>query len=359
MLYVQGTFTGRSVCLLQCSIIVSLQCLYPVWKFLGLRPKFSVDKSKKSGKLRRMNHSLSFLSLANAPTESADVLILPVPYEQTVTYKGGTGQGPAAILAASDQLEFYEEDAGWCPTEYLKLAVLPAVSVDFAREEAFHEHLYTHVKKLPGDNLLIALGGEHAITPEMVFARMPKGGTVVQIDAHADLRPSYQGSIYNHACPMHRLRERGYALIQIGIRSLHANEAKQIERDEEITTYFDRPLQQASTREQMLQQLAALSGPVWLTIDMDGFDPALVSGVGTPQPGGLSWYQGVEIIETLMGNQQADIRGVDILELVPEASRVSDMMGAKLVQKCLSFWGKARGFHKGPPEGSQVGVEDE
>jgi agmatinase len=306
-----------------------------------------------------MNQAPSFLSLPSAPTESADVLILPVPYEQTVTYKGGTRQGPAAILAASDQLEFYEEDAGWCPTEYLKLAVLPAVSVDFASEEAFHEHLYTHVNNLPGDNLLIALGGEHAITPELVFARMPEGGTVVQIDAHADLRPSYRGSIYNHACPMHRLRELGYGLIQIGIRSLHANEANRINQDEGITTYFDRALRQASTWEQMLQQLAVLSGPVWLTIDMDGFDPALVSGVGTPQPGGLNWYQGVEIIQTLMGNEQADIRGVDILELVPEASRVSEMMGAKLVQKCFSFWGKAQGFHKGEPEGSQVGVEDE
>jgi agmatinase len=306
-----------------------------------------------------MNQPLSFLSLPNAPIESANVLILPVPYEQTVTYKGGTRQGPAAILAASDQLEFYEEDAGWCPTEYLKLAVLPAMVVDFESEEAFHEDLFSHVDNLPGDNLLIALGGEHAITPELVFARMPEGGTVVQIDAHADLRPSYHGSIYNHACPMHRLRERGYALIQIGIRSLHANEAKRIELDDQIITFFDRSLQQASTWELMLEQLAALSGPVWLTIDMDGFDPALISGVGTPQPGGLSWHQGAEIIEILMGNQQVDIRGVDILELVPEASRVSDMMGAKLVQKCFSFWGKAQGFHKGPPKGSQIGVEDE
>lgn len=306
-----------------------------------------------------MNQPLTFLSLPNAPTESADVLILPVPYEQTVTYKGGTRQGPAAILAASDQLEFYEEDAGWCPTEYLKLAVLPAVSLDFESEELFHEHLYAHVNNLPADNLLIALGGEHAITPEMVFARMPEGGTVVQIDAHADLRPSYHGSVYNHACPMHRLRERGYGLIQIGIRSLHASEAQRINQDDAITTYFDRSLQHAPTWERMLEQLAALSGPVWLTIDMDGFDPALISGVGTPQPGGLSWYQGVQIIETLMGNQRAVIRGVDILELVPEASRVSDMMGAKLVQKCLSFWGRSQGFHNGPPVGSQVGVEDE
>ncbi|MCU7843406.1 MAG: agmatinase [Candidatus Thiodiazotropha sp. (ex Monitilora ramsayi)] len=306
-----------------------------------------------------MSQSQSFLSLPNAPVESADALILPVPYERTVTYKPGTRQGPAAILAASDQLEFYEEDAGWCPTEYLKLAVLPSVDVDFLSEQAFHDHLHEHVKKLPGDNLLIALGGEHSVTPEMVFARMPQGGTVVQIDAHADLRPAYHGSIYNHACPMNRIRQREYELIQIGIRSLHANEAELIAQDKAITTYFDRTLQRPAIWERMIQQLASLQGPVWLTIDMDGFDPALIAGVGTPQPGGLSWHQGVEIIETLMGNEDIDICGVDILELVPEPSRVSDMMGAKLVQKCLSFWGKARGFHKGAANGSQIGVDDE
>ncbi|MCU7853026.1 MAG: agmatinase [Candidatus Thiodiazotropha sp. (ex Monitilora ramsayi)] len=306
-----------------------------------------------------MSESQHFLSLPNAPVESADVLILPVPYEQTVTYKPGTRQGAAAILAASDQLEFYEEDAGWCPTEYLKLSVLPSVAVDFESEQAFHDHLFNQVKSLPGDNLLIALGGEHSVTPEMVFARMPDGGTVVQIDAHADLRPRYHGSIYNHACPMNRIRQQDYELIQIGIRSLHAYEAALIADDKAITTYFDRQLQRQAIWEAMIERLASLKGPVWLTIDMDGFDPALITGVGTPQPGGLSWHQGVEIIETLMRNDDIELCGVDILELVPEANRVSDMMGAKLVQKCLSFWGKARGFDKGPAEGSQMGVDDE
>jgi agmatinase len=316
-------------------------------------------KKKKSGKLCRMKTTEQFLSLTNYPTEQADVLILPVPYERTVTYKSGTRQGPEAILAASEQLEFYDEDMGWCPAEYLKLCVLPPVDVDILPEEAFFRHLYERVRQLPKENLLIALGGEHSITPEMVFARMPLGGTVVQIDAHADLRPSYHGSIYNHACPMYRLRQKGYELIQIGIRSLPANEAKLIDKDLDISTYFDRALQRADVWQALIRQLSGLSGPVWLTIDMDGFDPSLVSGVGTPQPGGLSWHQGLDIIETLMQNEAVDLRGVDIVELVPEASRVSDMMSAKLVQKCFSFWGKARGFDRRPANGSQVGIDNE
>ncbi len=318
-----------------------------------------VIAARKSGKLRAMKTTEHFLSLPNVPAAQADVLILPVPYEQTVTYKPGTRLGPEAILAASEQLELYEEDARWCPAEYLKLCVLLPVDSENLPEEAFHDQLYERVRSLPGENLFIALGGEHSVTPSMVFARMPEGGTVVQIDAHADLRPSYHGSIYNHACPMYRLRQKGYQLIQVGIRSLHANEAELIDGDDGITTYFDRALQRPEIWQALIGQLAGLTGPVWLTIDMDGFDPSLIAGVGTPQPGGLSWHQGLDIIETLMQNPRVDLRGVDILELVPEATRVTDMMGAKLVQKCFSYWGKARGFAQRPAEGSQKGFCNE
>jgi agmatinase len=307
-----------------------------------------------------MTEPLHYLSLPNATETEADVLILPVPYEQTVTYLSGTANAPRAILAASEQLEFYEEDMGWCPTEYLKLAVLPSFPVDTDEaEEAFHRRLHAYTATLPREPLFIALGGEHSITPEMVFARMPEGGTLVQIDAHADLRPDYHGSIYNHACPMHRLRQKGYALIQIGIRSLHAREAAAIAADPAISTHFDRQLQRPEGWAKLLEQLAALKGPVWLTIDMDGFDPALIPGVGTPQPGGLSWHQGLEILETLTHNPALELRGIDILELVSEPSRVSDMMAAKLVQKCMSYWGKAQGYAQGPAQGSQIGVNDE
>lgn len=287
-------------------------------------------------------------------------MILPVPYERTVTYKPGTADGPEAILAASEQLEFYEEDGGWCPTLHMKISVLPALPPDSGESEAaYHRRLFESVASLRHKPLLLVLGGEHSITPEIVFARMSNEGTVVQIDAHADLRPSYHGSIYNHACPMRRIRDKGYKLIQIGIRSLHAREAAAIASDHGITTYLDRLLQQPDAQQKLHQQLASLSGPVWLTIDMDGFDPALIAGVGTPQPGGLSWYQGVDIVETLMRNKNIDLRGIDIVELVPETSHVSEMMAAKLVQKCISFWGRARGYDQRPAQGSQIGAVDE
>jgi len=301
-----------------------------------------------------------FLSLPNTPPPDADVSILPVPHERTVTYKPGTAAGPAAILAASDQLEFYEEDMGWCPTEYMRLCVLDAVlSQEGEAEAEFHTRLFETASALNSDALLIALGGEHSITPALVFAHLPEGGTVVQIDAHADLRPTYHGSIYNHACPMYRLRERGYNLVQIGIRSLHAREAKMIAGDDGIHTWFDRMLRDPQQWRGLLSHLASLRGPVWLTIDLDGFDPALIPGVGTPQPGGLGWHQGLDILATLTENRAIDLRGMDIVELIPEPSRVSDMLAAKLLQKCISYWGKARGFHHRPAQGAQIGVEDE
>ena len=236
-----------------------------------------------------MTSTDSYLSLPNAPLNTADVIILPVQHEQTVTFKPGTAQGPSAILSATDQLEFYEEDRGWCPTQHMLVSVLPPVTARQGEgEEAFHHRLSGVAADLPGRPLLIGLGGEHSITPDLVFGRMPRGGTIVQIDAHADLRASYHGSVYNHACPMYRLRKRGYRLVQVGIRSLDAAEAALIAEDDAISTYLDRALRHRENWQKLLHDLAMLTGPVWLTIDMDGFDPATVAGVGTPQPGGLS-----------------------------------------------------------------------
>ena len=302
---------------------------------------------------------MQFLSLPNAVADEADVLILPVAYDRTVTYNKGTANGPAAILAASEQLEFYEEDRQWAPTRFLKLCVLDEVSDNPGITEAdFHAQLAKTVSQLKQDNLFIGLGGEHSITPAMVKARMTEG-TIVQIDAHADYRESYHGSIYNHACPMYRLRKAGYDLIQIGIRSLNETEAKALASDSSITTWFDRQLQQPKQFQALLEQLKSLSGNVWLTIDFDGFTPTLFSGVGTPQPGGVSWHQGLDVLEALTGNSNIQLRGVDLLEMIPEPNCVSDMTAAKLVQKVISYWGKAQGFDKKADNGSQTGIADD
>lgn len=304
-----------------------------------------------------MSDNPLFLSMPNAPVATANVLILPVPLERTVSFKPGTAQAPAAILATTDQLEFYEEDAGWSPFKHLTISILPPYEDDSSLPAvAWHASLSHHVATLPQDNLFIALGGEHSITPSLVASRMPEPGTVLFLDAHGDLRTSYEGSKFSHACPVFRLLEQGHRVVMAGIRSLFEAEAELLAREPQLTVFLDRQLRHPEVWQQLLDTVHALNGPLYLSIDMDAFCPSLVPGVGTPQPGGLSWHQVIDILAALCNRPQLDLRGADLVEMVPETSRVSEMVAAKLLQKIISFWGLAQGFQHRPHTGSQMQV---
>lgn len=304
-----------------------------------------------------MPEPLQFLSMPNAPVDSADVLILPVPLERTVSFKPGTTLAPEAIIKATDQLEFFEEDAGWSPFKHMTISVLPAFTDDpTLAADAWHEDLSRHVSTLPKQNLFAALGGEHSLTPSLVAGRMPAPGTVLFLDAHGDLRSSYEGSKYSHACPVFRLLEQGHQVVMAGIRSVFESEVELIDREPRITLFMDWDLRGQGQWNSFLDKVRSLDGPLYLSIDMDVFSPSLVSGVGTPQPGGFSWYQMIETLEALFSRPKLDLRGVDLVEMVPEPSRVSEMVAAKLLQKVISFWGKAHGFDRRPQIGSQMQV---
>lgn len=305
-----------------------------------------------------MSDQLAFLGLPNAAVEQADVLMLPVPLEQTVSHKPGAGRSAYSVLEVSDQLEFYEEDAGWCPTKHMNVSVLPGFEPeDQPVGEAYQQRLYDHVAALPSDNLFIAIGGEHAITPALVSARLPEPGWILHIDAHADLRKQFNGNPWSHATPIHHLLSYGHRVLQCGIRSLFEEEAERIATDPMITCYRDRELQKPAVWQQLIDDIAGFRGAGYLSIDMDGFDPALVPGVGTPQPGGLSWFQGLDILDALFANPHIDLRGADFVELAHDAHQVSEMTAAKLIQKVMSFWGRSQGFQDRPETGSQIGVE--
>ena len=299
-----------------------------------------------------------FLGLPNAAIEDADVLILPVPLEQTVSHKPGAGEAAYSVLEVSDQLEFYEEDAAWCPTRHMKLSVLPGFEpADQPTGDHYQNRLFEHVAALPPDNLFIAIGGEHAITPALVLARLPEPGWILHIDAHADLRREFHGNPWSHATPIHHLLGYGHRVVQCGIRSIFEEEAERIAQDPMITCYRDRELQKPAVWQRLLDDIAGFRGPGYLTIDMDGFDPALVPGVGTPQPGGLSWFQGIDLLEALFANPKIELRGMDIVELARDLHQVSEMTAAKLIQKAMSFWGKAQGYDRRPENGSQIGID--
>lgn len=307
-----------------------------------------------------MSETLQFLDMPNAPVDAADVLLLPIPLERTVSFKPGTAEAPKAILETTEQLEFYDEDAGWSPFKQIKLTVLPEFKDDKSEADAdLHARLTKHVSALPADNLFIGLGGEHSLTPSLVEARMPEPGTVLFLDAHADLRSSYGGSRYNHACPVTRLLEQGHKIVMAGIRSIFESEVELVEKEPRISLFLDWDLRGKGQWESFLQKVNSIEGPVYLSIDMDVFNPAVVPGVGTPQPGGFSWYSVIELLESLFSTQAIDLRGVDVVELVPEPSRVSEMTAAKLLMKIISFWGYAKGLNMQPQNGSQTEIEYE
>jgi agmatinase len=302
-----------------------------------------------------MSDTSQFLAMPNAPINEANILLLPIPLERTVSFKPGTAQAPKAILETTEQLEFYEEDAGWSPFKHMKLSVLPDFTDDQSLSDAeLHAKLAEYVATLPKDNLFIGVGGEHSLTPSLVETRMPEPGTVLFLDAHADMRSSYEGSKYSHACPVTRLLEQGHKIVLAGIRSVYESEVEVIEKDPRVTLFLDWDLRGKGQWESFLQRVNSLEGPVYLSIDMDVFNPAAVPGVGTPQPGGFFWYQMIEILESLFSRKEIDLRGVDMVEIVPEPSRVSEMTAAKLLLKIISFWGCSKGFNLKPEVGSQT-----
>lgn len=304
-----------------------------------------------------MSKPLHFLAMPNAPVDEADILLLPIPLERTVSFKPGTAEAPRAIIETTEQLEFYEEDAGWSPFKHMKISVLPEFADDRSETDAeLHARLAAEVAALPADNLFIGVGGEHSLTPSLVEARMPQPGTVLFLDAHGDMRTSYEGSRFSHACPVTRLLAQGHKIVLAGIRSVFEGEVELVAREPRITLFLDWDLRGKGQWESFLQKVNSLEGPVYLSIDMDVFNPAVVPGVGTPQPGGFFWYQMIEVLEALFSRKSIDLRGVDVVEMVPEASRVSEMAAAKLLLKIISFWGSANGYDHKPQTGSQTQI---
>ena len=296
---------------------------------------------------------MEYQELPNAKVEDADILILPFAYEKTVSSRGGTKNAPRSILEITEQIEYYEEDLEWSPMKHMNISVAPQIEKYKEVQKAIED------LKLTPNKLFITLGGEHSITPMITKEMLPKGSTVVFLDAHADLRTSYLGEKYSHATPAHHLLAQGHKLVMAGIRSIYESEALRIKKDENIICFTDKALRKAEVREEFLQTLRDLEGDVYLSIDMDGFDPAYVPSVGTPQPGGLSWYDAMDILEALFFNEKVVIQGVDMVELIPEASEVSQTFTAKLLQKIISHWGKRMGYDKREMSGSQMQVEYE
>jgi agmatinase len=264
-------------------------------------------------------------------------VIFPVPLERTTSYEHGTRNGPAAILAASRNMELYDEELELEPYKEIGIHTLPAIdTADGTLDEVITEIFTAQLGLLEDDKFTVALGGEHSLTPPLVSASAKKfkNLSVLQIDAHADLRDEYQGNPASHACAMRRVVEVCPA-VQVGIRSLSVEEAQAIPHLR-TSVYWAKDIARAPMKSWIAKVLSDLSPNVYLTIDLDGFDPAFVPATGTPEPGGLDWMQVTSLIRAVADHKK--IVGMDVVELLPQpGDHASDFLAAKLVYKCLGY----------------------
>lgn len=274
---------------------------------------------------------------------SARVVVLPIPFEATVSYESGTRGGPAAIIAASRQVELYDEELESEPALAWGVQTLPPLACDLPAGEAMTERIACAVAPIvKGGRFLLALGGEHGISAGIVRGvrrSLPDALTIVQIDAHADLRDSYEGDRFSHACAMRRmLDENPGEAVQIGIRSFSREEAEFISANRGRVNMLTAGRIHETDHLDFLRELKGMvkGRSVYLTIDVDGLDPAVVPATGTPEPGGLSWREALDILKTVA--EASRIVAMDCVELAPRPGlHMADFAVAKLLYKALSY----------------------
>ena len=270
---------------------------------------------------------------------TARVAVLPVPFERTVTYGRGTAAGPAAILRASQAMELWDEELGFEPAD-LGIATLPPFLPEaFDLGEAMAELERECRRHLEAGKFLLTLGGEHSLTIAPVRAARAVFGDigVVQFDAHADLREQYEGTPYSHAAVMRRVHDEGLPTLPVGIRSLSKPEAE-FARAEGVPIVWSHELEGLEGH-RWDRLLAALPERVYLTFDIDYFDPSLVPATGTPEPGGGTWHPTLRLLSRLFEARQ--VVAMDVVELAPlGAQPASDFVAAKLAYKCLGYFAR-------------------
>mgnify|MGYP003394372527 FL=1 len=277
--------------------------------FLGLPPKFS-----------------------NAA--SARYAILPVPYDGTVSFQVGTRNGPRAIITASQQVELFDEEYGR-EVYQAGVATLCPVAPEMAGPKAMHDAIFQAASRaVRNGQFVIGLGGEHSITSALVRATLLKHKrlSVLQIDAHADLRDEYEGTPFSHASAMRRVWDLRVPVIGVGIRNYSLEEHDFMKR---------RKIQLISARQTredadwIQKAVDGLTDTVYVTIDIDGFDPAYAPGTGTPEPGGLDWFEVTDLLKAVA--IERNIVAADVVEVLPlPGSAQTEFLAAKLIYKLIA-----------------------
>lgn len=267
--------------------------------------------------------------------ESSRVTILPVPFERTTSYGKGTSSGPAAIIRASQSMELWDEELG---SEAYTMGIhtlAPFHPEAFDMGEALAELQAEAKTHLERGKFLVTLGGEHSLSQAPVKAaqEVHPGIGVVQFDAHADLREEFEGTCYSHASVMKRVVDAGVPTLAVGIRSLSSPEARLV-REKSLPVIWGHELDRAA--DLFPKMLAELPEKIYLTFDIDYFDPSLVPATGTPEPGGGLWYPTMSLLRHLFHTKT--VVAMDVIELAPIGGQpASDFLTSKLIYKCLGY----------------------
>jgi len=266
--------------------------------------------------------------------EHARVVVVPIPLDRTTSYIAGTRHGPHEILVASSHMELWDEETQ-TDVHSVGIFTLPEMELPFGTLERVMEEIKRVVAELLAhDKFPFILGGEHSLTAPVVAAMAAKypGLAVLQIDAHADLRDSFMGTRHNHACAMRRVLEHARTT-QVGIRSLSSEEAAALPHLQTRIFYDFDMRKDANWMDRVVE---SLGDPVYITIDCDGLDPAIMPSVGTPEPGGLSWYETLALLKRVI--EARHVVGCDLVELAPTPGLVApNFLCAKLIYKILSY----------------------
>jgi N1-aminopropylagmatine ureohydrolase len=292
--------------------------------------------------------NFGLLEPAASAYESSRVAVLPVPFERTTSYGKGTSAGPAAIVRASQSMELYDEELGCEPCGQGIATLPPFLPEAFDLGEALAELQVEARRHLERGKFLVTLGGEHSLSQAPVRAAREVHGEigVVQFDAHADLREEFEGTRYSHASVMKRIVDDGFPTLAVGIRSLSAPEAEVVRRRALAVIWGHELAPPERCEERFGTFLAALPEKVYLTFDVDYFDPSLVPATGTPEPGGGLWYPTLALLRRLF--REKTVAAMDLIELAPLGGQpASDFLAAKLVYKCLGYLQEAESRRRG------------
>ena len=262
--------------------------------------------------------------------ENAKIAVLPVPFGKKSSWIKGSEKGPKAIIEASMNMELYDLETD---SEVYKNGIFTSTEILSNSSEDMIKCVYNQVKELiQNGKFVVSLGGEHTISLPAIKAHHENYNdiSIINLDAHSDMRESYLDNIYSHACVMARVKEINDNIILIGIRSLDSSELDNINKN---NTFFAKDI--FDSEEWIGKAIEKLKQNVYISIDLDVFDPSVLPSTGTPEPGGLDWYTVTKFLKEICKNR--NLIGFDVVELTPAENKASDFLAAKLIYKLLSY----------------------